>query len=143
MEDKNYIGEAYESCVKDAILYINSGGAGRAGFVSDTVFITKNNELYTYKKSLQRTRERKMENTTSLSKNIELGKEEMKVIIDFVKENVLPKNGTRIRMFDAFYSISGIIDGKSFSVVNDMEMTNKLKKLIDDMVVERIKKNYI
>lgn len=141
MEKRNYIREAYDNYLKEAILVVSDGGASMLGSSSHSMIITKDRELYDFRDSLMRVKG-DMKKTSKLSKEGEFSEEQMKEIIDFIDENVLPKNGTFIRMFDAFYNISGRIDGKNFHVSNDMDLTSKLKKLITDMIIENNKEKY-
>ena len=140
MEKRDYIKEAYDNCLKDAVLLVSSSGFSARGSSSNHMIITKDNELYNYRETM--TRFVKVE-TSSISKNIEFSEEQIKEIMDFVKKEVLPKDGTRNRVFDASYGISGKVGDKCFSVVNDIELTQKLKELINDMADKTIKENII
>ena len=140
MEKRDYIKEAYDNCLKDAVLLVSSSGFSARGSSSNYMIITKDNELYNYRETM--TRFVKVE-TSSISKNIEFSEEQIKEIMDFVKKEVLPKDGTRNRVFDASYGISGKVGDKYFSVVNDIELTQKLKELINDMADKTIKENII
>ena len=131
MKKKDYIEEAYDNCLKDAILLVRNSGFSSHGSSSNFMVITKDNELYHYHK------------TATLSKSVSFSEEQVKEIMEFVKKEVLPKDGTMNRVFDASYGISGKVGDKYFSVVNDIELTQKLKELINDMADKIIKENII
>ena len=141
MEKRDYIKEAYDNCLKDAVLLVGNSGFSSRGSSSNYMIITKDNELYNYRKTVTRF----IENleTSSISKNVEFSEEQIKEIMDFVKKEVLPKDGTRNRVFDASYSISGKVGDKYFSVVNDIELTQKLKELINDIADKIIKEKIL
>ncbi len=142
MKKKDYIEEAYDNCLKDAILLVRNSGFSSHGSSSNFMVITKDNELYHYHKTATHSM-KNMNTTASLSKSVSFSEEQVKEIMEFVKKEVLPKDGTMNRVFDASYGISGKVGDKYFSVVNDIELTQKLKELINDMADKIIKENII
>lgn len=139
MEKRDYIKEAYDNCLKDAILLVSSSGFGGRGSSTNSLIITKNNELYNYRR--MNIHSVKNIETASISKSVEFKEEHMKKIIEFISKEVIPKDKVMNRVFDASYKISGKIGDKYFSVVNDIELTQKLRELIDDIADKTIKGN--
>ena len=48
MEKRDYIKEAYDNCLKDAVLLVGNSGFSSRGSSSNYMIITKDNELYNY-----------------------------------------------------------------------------------------------